>query len=60
MFAAAALAIEDLSPSLAHRLLGPLRLALGDIHTYPRPYMGRQPVTRDDLTDTRPPSPANT
>ncbi|WP_343244121.1 hypothetical protein [Streptomyces sp. SID7958] len=36
-FAAAALAIEDLSPSLAHRLLGPLRLALGDVHTYPVP-----------------------
>lgn len=36
-FAAAALAIEDLSPSLAHRLLGPLRLALGDAHTYPVP-----------------------
>ncbi|GAA0700329.1 hypothetical protein GCM10009548_86570 [Streptomyces malaysiensis subsp. malaysiensis] len=36
-FAAAALAIEDLSPNLAHRLLGPLRLALGDIHTYPVP-----------------------
>ncbi|WP_317447562.1 hypothetical protein [Streptomyces collinus] len=34
-FAAAALAIEDLSPSLAHRFLGPLRLALGDVHTYP-------------------------
>ncbi|MCF3136903.1 hypothetical protein [Streptomyces olivochromogenes] len=32
-FAAAALAIEDLSPSL----LGPLRLALGDVHTYPVP-----------------------
>ncbi|MEU2026691.1 hypothetical protein ABZ565_31725 [Streptomyces sp. NPDC016469] len=31
------LAIEDLSPSLAHRLLGPLRLALGDAHTYPVP-----------------------
>ncbi|MFD8262132.1 hypothetical protein ACFV19_25125 [Streptomyces griseoluteus] len=36
-FAAAALAIEDLSPSLAHRLLGPLRLALGDVHTYAVP-----------------------
>ncbi|EFL04324.1 predicted protein [Streptomyces sp. SPB78] len=36
-FAAAALAIEDLSPSLAHRLLGPLRLALGDVHAYPVP-----------------------
>ncbi|MGW2689525.1 hypothetical protein ACWC6I_40990 [Streptomyces sp. NPDC001414] len=36
-FAAVALAIEDLSPSLAHRLLGPLRLALGDIRTYPVP-----------------------
>ncbi|MDF9808986.1 hypothetical protein M2436_007533 [Streptomyces sp. HB372] len=36
-FAATALAIEDLSPSLAHRLLGPLRLALGDVHTYPVP-----------------------
>ncbi|MFI5681919.1 hypothetical protein [Streptomyces cellulosae] len=36
-FAAAALAIEDLSPSLAHRLLGPLRLALGDVYTYPVP-----------------------
>jgi hypothetical protein len=36
-FAAAALAIEDLSSSLAHRLLGPLRLALGDAHTYPVP-----------------------
>ncbi|MFF4845750.1 hypothetical protein [Streptomyces collinus] len=32
-FAAAALAIEDLSPGLAHRLLGPLRLALGDVYT---------------------------
>lgn len=32
-FAATALAIEDLSPGLAHRLLGPLRLALGDVHT---------------------------
>ncbi|MCZ4604963.1 hypothetical protein O3S80_14675 [Streptomyces sp. Lzd4kr] len=36
-FAAAALAIEDLSPSLAHRLLGPLHLALGDLHNYPVP-----------------------
>lgn len=36
-FAAANLAIEDLSPSLAHRLLGPLRLALSDVHTYPIP-----------------------
>ncbi|RSM79423.1 hypothetical protein DMH25_47270 [Streptomyces sp. WAC 01325] len=36
-FAAAALAIEDLSPHLTHRLLGPLRLALGDVHTYPVP-----------------------
>lgn len=36
-FAAAALAIEDLSSSLAYRLLGPLRLALGDVHTYPVP-----------------------
>ncbi|MFE9498778.1 hypothetical protein [Streptomyces collinus] len=36
-FAAAALAIEDLSPGLAHRLLGPLRLALGDVYTYPVP-----------------------
>ncbi|MGV9884906.1 hypothetical protein [Streptomyces sp. NPDC003006] len=36
-FAAAALAIEDLSPGLAHRLLGPLRLALGDVPSYPVP-----------------------
>jgi hypothetical protein len=36
-FAATALAIEDLSLGLAHRLLGPLRLALGDAHTYPVP-----------------------
>jgi hypothetical protein len=36
-FAATALAIEDLSPNLAHRLLGPLHLALGDVHTYPVP-----------------------
>ncbi|WP_327411378.1 hypothetical protein OG458_42560 (plasmid) [Streptomyces sp. NBC_01281] len=36
-FAASALAIEDLSPSLAHRLLEPLRLALGDVHTYTVP-----------------------
>ncbi|MFF2306132.1 hypothetical protein ACFVVP_26995 [Streptomyces sp. NPDC058128] len=32
-FAAAALAIEDLSPGL----LGPLRLALGDVYAYPVP-----------------------
>ncbi|WP_405407150.1 hypothetical protein [Streptomyces decoyicus] len=36
-FAAVALAVEDLSPSLAHRLFGPLRYALGDVHTYPVP-----------------------
>ncbi|WP_086692999.1 hypothetical protein [Streptomyces recifensis] len=36
-FAAAALAIEDLSPSLAHRLLGPLRLTLGDVKAYEVP-----------------------
>ncbi|WP_432590485.1 hypothetical protein ABVG11_37680 [Streptomyces sp. HD1123-B1] len=36
-FAAVALALEDLSPTLAHRLLGPLRLALGDAHAYPVP-----------------------
>ncbi|MGX1760384.1 hypothetical protein ACWIG5_26295 [Streptomyces lydicus] len=36
-FAAVALAVEDLSPSLAHRLLGPLRYALGDVHNYPVP-----------------------
>ncbi|WP_413098129.1 hypothetical protein [Streptomyces sp. Inha503] len=40
-FAAAALVIEDLSPSLAHRLLGPLRLALGD--TYPVPAWADNP-----------------
>ncbi|MFJ3955809.1 hypothetical protein SLV14_001547 [Streptomyces sp. Je 1-4] len=36
-FAAVALAVEDLSPHLAHRLFGPLRYALGDAHTYPVP-----------------------
>ncbi|MEU4038856.1 hypothetical protein [Streptomyces collinus] len=36
-FAAAALGIEGLSPSLVHRLLGPLPLVLGDVHTYPVP-----------------------
>ncbi|MEU9979241.1 hypothetical protein [Streptomyces sp. NPDC051014] len=36
-FAAVALAVEDLNPNLAHSLLGPLHLALGDIHTYPVP-----------------------
>jgi hypothetical protein len=36
-FAAAAFTIKNLSPSLAHRLLGPLRLPLGDVHTYPVP-----------------------
>ncbi|MFJ4006122.1 hypothetical protein ACIPWL_22110 [Streptomyces sp. NPDC090023] len=36
-FAAAALAIEDLSPGLAHRLLGPLHLALGNVHAYQVP-----------------------
>ncbi|MFE5406937.1 hypothetical protein ACFQ9Z_37785 [Streptomyces sp. NPDC056580] len=36
-FAPAALAIEDLAPSLAHRLLSPLRRALGDVHAYPVP-----------------------
>ncbi|MFB7397697.1 hypothetical protein [Streptomyces sp. NPDC056191] len=36
-FAATALAIEDLSPDLAQRLLSPLHLALGDVHTYPDP-----------------------
>lgn len=36
-FAACALAVEDISPGLARRLLGPLRLALGDVHTWPVP-----------------------
>ncbi|MDT0438675.1 MULTISPECIES: hypothetical protein [Streptomyces] len=36
-FAAVALAIADLSPDLAQRLLGPLRLALGDVHTWSVP-----------------------
>ncbi|MFB7239325.1 hypothetical protein ACFCXK_31655 [Streptomyces sp. NPDC056269] len=36
-FAATALAIEDLSPGLAQRLLGPLHLALGEVYTYPVP-----------------------
>lgn len=34
---AVALAVEDLSPDLAHRLLGPVRLALGDVHDWPVP-----------------------
>ncbi|MER5556182.1 hypothetical protein ABT001_31700 [Streptomyces sp. NPDC002793] len=32
-----AVALEDLSPDLAHRLLGPVRLALGDVHDWPVP-----------------------
>lgn len=35
--AGAALAITDIVPGLAHRLLGPVRFALGDPYAYPVP-----------------------
>ena len=36
-FSAVALAISDIDPGLAHRLLGPIRIALGDVYGYPVP-----------------------
>ncbi|MFD9007584.1 hypothetical protein [Streptomyces sp. NPDC059552] len=42
-FAGAALAIADIDPELAHRLLGPLRLALGDPYAYPVPSWADHP-----------------
>ncbi|SHM90475.1 hypothetical protein [Actinacidiphila paucisporea] len=37
-FAAASLAVEDLSPDLAQRLLGPRQFSLGDIRTWSVPF----------------------